>query len=133
MYSIINTEPLDVDPQASGGDGDNCTSLFSDMEDFIAKLDLQPYFSKDVDFDSKIESFFATGCECKLFKVKPCYILFSKEHYECAALTRNKLDWLNMAHICHEPEMSQGPPNHTVPTYDECQRSPSGITSVRCL
>jgi len=51
--------------------------------------------------DNALAMFLAKGCGCKKACGRPCYTLFTKEHYQetrwqCAELTRNELDMVLM-------------------------------------
>ena len=57
-----------------------------------------------VDQDPDLSAFLEKGCGCKRSKGKPCYSLFSQDHYEsmrmqCRELSRDKLDLVILAQI----------------------------------
>lgn len=74
------------------------------------------------DSDSELEQFLEKGCGCKRASGRPCYTLFSKEHYQeitwqCAELTRVELDMVLMGQIMatlsNDPETSSSKFRHT--------------------
>ena len=74
------------------------------------------------DSDSELEQFLEKGCGCKRASGRPCYTLFSREHYQeirwqCAELTRVELDMVLMGQIMatlsNDPETSSAKFRHT--------------------
>ena len=57
-----------------------------------------------VDQDPDLSAFLEKGCGCKRSKGKPCYSLFSRDHYEsmrmqCRELSRDELDLVILGQI----------------------------------